>query len=82
MNLLLVVQGRILLTVLGGRGFKPGGKKLRLPCLVLGSGGGLHMATKSTVCHLFPNNFWLFHSAQPNNSQYVWIATIVSMQLK
>ena len=31
-------RGKILLTVLDGRGFQPGGKKLHLPCLVLGSG--------------------------------------------
>ena len=38
-NLKLIAQlGRILLTVLDGRGFQPCGKKLHLPCLVLGSG--------------------------------------------
>ena len=37
----LLYWSRILLTLLGGRDFKPSGENLRLPCLVLGSGWGV-----------------------------------------
>ena len=71
-NLKLVAQlGRILLTVLGGRGFQPCGKKLHLPCLVLGSGGGLQMGGGPTEGWLANGQIFLSFVSKVTTSQFI-----------